>query len=303
MNSEKDNVTTIYSTTIFINTDSDAQEIREWNEGLKSILQQVPSKADSLKPIIQFLVTTIAPAKIYMLKTEDTNKQSVYIDLLLVISRNTGVPFTELEPMLDIAYLKDKRVNCSLHNEGNVVEGLKSGHIFYSLNCIPENLVYDDKKLTYPTTSPEALQVMKKNALEKFINYHGKATDFFDSAISLSESHSTPIALFMLHQAVELIYRGILFSLNGYDKKTHEIRALKKYVRRCAPQINECFLGISENEERLLDILDSAYLRARYQDNYAIDENDLATLFERVKQLLSASKEFVQTKVGRSSKA
>jgi len=174
MNNEKNNGTTIYSTTIFINSDSDAQEIRVWNERLNSVLQQVPSKADLFKPIIQFLVTAISPTKIYMMQNEDSQRRSAYIDLLIVISGKAEVSFTELEPILDIVYLKDQRVSCSLHNEGSVLEGLRNGHIFYSLNFIPENLVYDDKVLSYPVTSLEALQKMKQKALEKFMGYYYK---------------------------------------------------------------------------------------------------------------------------------
>lgn len=152
------------------------------------------------------------------------------------------------------------------------MEGLRNGHIFYSLNCVPENLVYDDEKITYPATSPEALRNLKQLTSEKFIGYYDKAIDFYNSAITLNQTRSTSITLFMLHQAVELIYRGLLLSLSGYDKKTHEIRALKKYLCRCAPQINECFPGKTENEKRLLEILDAAYLRAMYEDDYTIDE-------------------------------
>ena len=195
MNNEKNNGTTIYSTTIFINSDSDAQEISEWEERLNSILEQVPSKADLFKPLIQFLVTAISPTKIYMMQNEDSQKRSAYIDLLIVISGKTEVSFTELEPILDIVYLKDQRVSCSLHNEGSVLEGLRNGHIFYSLNFIPENLVYDDKVLSYPVTSQEALQKMKQKALEKFMGYYYKASDFYDSALSLSEIRSSPITL------------------------------------------------------------------------------------------------------------
>jgi HEPN domain-containing protein len=228
-----------------------------------------------------------------MLQNEDSQKRSAHIDLLIVISSKAEVSFTELEPILDIVYLKDQHVSCSLHNEGNVLEGLRNGHIFYSLNFIPENLVYDDKALSYPVTSPETLCTIKQLALEKFTGCHDKATDFYNSALSLNQVRSTPITLFMLHQAVELTYRGLLLSLNAYDKKTHEIRVLKKYIRRCAQPLNECFPGIKV-EHKLLEILDTAYLRARYEENYAIEDNDLALLFEKVKLLLISSKEFVE---------
>lgn len=67
-----------------------------------------------------------------------------------------------------LAYLNDWRVNCSLHGEGSIIDGLRKGHIFYSLQCIPENLVYDGKVTAYPVTPPETLREMKSKAYKKF---------------------------------------------------------------------------------------------------------------------------------------
>jgi len=219
-----------YNTNIFINADSDSQAISDWKGRLISIIEQIPSKANTLKPIVQFIVTTISPAKIYMLQHKNATDPATggHIDLLIIMSGKNSVPFTELEPILEMPYVKDQRVSCSLHSEGNVLEGLRNGHIFYSLNCIPENLVYDDKTTKYPSTTPETLQKMKNRVQEKFAQAFEKSQHFYESAVSLHKSDPSQIIAFMLHQAAELTYRGILQSLNGYDKKTHEIRAFKK---------------------------------------------------------------------------
>ena len=287
----------IYNTTIFVHPDVDMQEINKWEEKLMAIVERVSSKANSLKPIIQFIVTAISPAKIYMLEHKVDLNDLPYIDLFIVISAKTSTSFTELEPILEIAYLKNQRVSCSLHNEGNVLEGLRNGHILYSLNFIPENLVYDDKVLEYPIASSEDLKTVKRNALEKFIGYYEKANDFYGCAKFLNENRPNSITVFMLHQATELIHRGILMSLNGYDKKTHEIRVLKKYIRRCAQALNGCFPDVADTDKRLLDILDSSYLRSRYEETYSISDVDTALLFEKINQLLASSKDYVQRRL------
>lgn len=274
-----------YTTNVFINAGADTAEIRDWKEKLISIAAQIPEKADTLTPVIQLIVAAIAPTKIYMIKhdTLEGMETEVFIDLLVIVSGKCNTPFTELEPVLEMAYLKDRRVCCSLHGEGNVIEGLRNGHIFYSLHCIPENLVYDDKAVSYPITTPTALQEMKSRTLQQFAVTFKRALDFNKSAVYLYENAPThSIIVFMLHQAVELTYRGVLQCLNGYDKKTHEIRALKKHVRRCAPQMNSIFTDDTEEEKYLLDILENAYLKARYEEQYSVQENDLAQLFQKV---------------------
>lgn len=285
-----------YTTNVFINAGADTAEIRHWKEKLISIAAQIPERADNLKPIIQLIVTAIAPTKIYMIKHDGIEgmEADTFIDLLVIIPGNCSTPFTELEPILEMAYLKDQRVCCSLHNEGNLIEGLRNGHIFYSLHCIPENLVYDDKAVTYPAAMPTALQEMKSRILQQFTFTFKKALDFNKSAVYLYENAPSHIITFMLHQAVELTYRGILQCLNGYDKKTHEIRALKRHVRRCAPQLNSFFPDNTEEEKRLLDILENAYLKARYENEYILPEGDLPVLFERVTQLQEAATRIIE---------
>jgi HEPN domain-containing protein len=289
-----------FDTSIFMDEGPDADELNYWKEKLTSILQQVPPRADILKPLIQFLVTTIVPAKIYMMKPEyiiDTDEEN-NIDLLIVIPGRSGIAFIELEPILNIAFLQHGKVNCSLHNEGNVLEGLRNGHIFYSIHCTSDNLIYDDKQLVYPTTSQATLTIMKQQALKSFDWYFQKAQDFYNSAVALNQNHFSPIVMFMLNQAAELIYRGILQNLNGYDKRTHEIRVLMKHARRCAGKLNTVFKDDTEEGRRIIQLLNNAYLDARYASQYNIDDKDLVLIFEKVKHLHLVAKEIIVNKLG-----
>jgi hypothetical protein len=55
-------------TNVFLYTDTDLHEANNWKEKIISILKKVPSKADVLKPAIEFLVVILKPSKIYMLR-------------------------------------------------------------------------------------------------------------------------------------------------------------------------------------------------------------------------------------------
>ena len=286
-----------YITNVFISSDIGVNGLQDWKAKLEAISDKIPSKADALKPLIQFIVTTIDPSKIYMLLHRDMEAKEEYIDLLIVVPDSKGVSFTELEPILEMACLNNQRVLYSLHSEGNLVSGLKNGHIFYSLNCIPENLVYDDKTIAYPTTTPEALKTMKALVYEKFNAGLRKAQDFYESAVLFHKQHSSPVVAFMLHQAIELTYRAILRSLSGYDKKTHELRILKKHIRRCSPLLSNIFPDNTEEEKIWLDILEATYLQARYEDDYQIKETYMTLLFEKAKLFLATAEEVVKTKL------
>lgn len=258
-----------------------------WNEKLLSPIEANPGIAQALQPLIQFLVTTIAPAKIYMLKQDEVagNDSATIMDLLIVISGKQGAAFTELEPIVNIACLQYPQVVCSLHHEGSVLEGLRKGHIFYSFHCITDNLVYDDKVLDYPVTSSEHLLPVKQNALQTFNGNFRKAQEFYSIAESLYQKHFSPLVVFLLHQAAELTYRGILQSLNGYDKKSHEIRVLAKCVRPRARKLHSVLNADTPEDKHTIELLDRAYLSARYDEQYNIAEKDLETIFKKVKLL------------------
>jgi HEPN domain-containing protein len=286
-------------TNVFLNTDSDLQEATNWKEKIISLLQKVPSKADSLKPVIQFLVATLEPSKIYMLQHSGINEAipDRYFDLLIVMPSSTP-PFTEFEPVLDIAYLKNKRVCCSLHNDGNVIEKLKIGHPFYALAFTQENILYDNSSTAYPVATSEQSSLIRQTVIETFLKGFGKAKTFYYCAEKEFSEGSNEIALFMLHQAVELTCRSITLSLNGYEEKVHEIRIHKKHIPRSTPELLSIFNEENENDKKLLDILEKGYKDARYNYEFKVEENILPPLFEKVELFQNTALKIVKRITG-----
>lgn len=56
-----------------------------------------------------------------------------------------------------------------------------------------------------------------------------------------------PLVLFLLRQSIQFAFRAILISLNGYDKRTDELRILKRYVRSCIPALDAIFRDDTED--------------------------------------------------------
>jgi HEPN domain-containing protein len=296
INSQKGNVE--FHTNIFLLEDESFRDIKDWKGRLSAIIEQIPGKADTLTPIIQFLVMTVAPTKIYLMNHKSIVSQPTpaYLDLLLVIPGSNHTTFQELEPILEIPYIKDSRVVCSLHNEGVVAQALGNGHIFYAMNFTRENLIYEDKANNYPDIPADVIQEIKQRARAQFFEHFERSVDFYASAEALHQRKPARIIAFLLHQAVEFCYRGVLISLNGYEKRTHEIHVLKKHTRRCAPQLSTIFSSDEQEEKRLTELLNSAYLSSRYESNYEINENDLNIIFDKVKALQDVCKELVEIK-------
>lgn len=275
---------------IFFGNEIRDEKIQNWKENLVSIVQQIKNGESELKPIIQFLVTILQPSRIYRINhpcIEIDSKK--YIDLLVVLPTSNQKSFIELEPILEIPYVNNELVCCSLHNEGNLKEHLALGHIFYSLHCTEENIVYDNSKAQYPVISTQVLAEIKQKIREEFLQDIQKAQDFGEAAAEFPANKSSSIVPFLLHQAVELTYRSILKHLNGYDKKTHSLQALRKYIRRCAPQLCTVFAGDTETGRHINRLLDDAYIDARYLSDFTIPNELLSDIFEKVIRLQEAS--------------
>lgn len=298
---------TIYNTTVIINPSSEQGDWQLGKEKPAGIGAGAIGGEDRLYPVIRLLVAALAPAQIYRIAHPPliTPLEEACIDLLLIIPARCTTAFTELEPVLGIAGINNPNIFCSLHNEGNVREALKAGHPFYTLALQKENRVYDSGEIELPCVTAEAFLALKSNLLQTFNSYDQKAKQFHHSATLLLQQ-GAPLALFMLQQAAELIMRGLLVSCNGYDKKTHELRSLKKHLRRCAPQLHTVFPDNTEEETRLLSLLESAYLGARYTPGFTCNEPDARCLHQRVDTLLQTAAlvkdallEMIETSIGK----
>lgn len=245
---------------------------------------------DSLSAVIELLVRAIQPERIFLL-----HSGSKLIDLLIVIPDSSQKPFSHYEVIVDVACLNYKEVNFSLHQSNELNRHIEEGHLFYLTACTNDNLVYDNGAAPFPVTPSLKLAEVKAAAKEKFDGGMSKANSFFEGAKTYFEADNFSLTLFMLHQATELTFRAIICAFVGRDVKEHHISILKRHTRRCAPELNLVFPADTEKEQQLLQLLDKAYLDARYSSSFTVCKEDLLILFDRVQHLhLTANGVFTQ---------
>lgn len=269
---------------VFVNTDTDLQEANKWKEKMASILNTVPSRAEIVKPAIQFLAATLKPSKIYMLQHNNAGEDlpDKYFSLSIVMPTALS-SLTEQEAIINMAYLTNKNVYFSIHNEGNVIEKIRNGHPYYCLNFIPENIVYDNHNTVYPVATSEQAALTRQKAKETFMIGFTKAKRFYTCAESEFSTGEKEVALFMLHQAAELVYRAITKSLSGFEEKVHELKIQRNHIRRFAPELISIFDEDKNDDKKLLEILERGYKDSRYNYDFKVDENIMPLLFTKVK--------------------
>ncbi|KYP13381.1 HEPN domain-containing protein [Flavihumibacter sp. CACIAM 22H1] len=263
-------------------------------ESVRSVQQ-----ASNLPAIIQLLVMAMAPSKIFLLEHGAVFQEGavVYRELLVVLPASNSSKFVEMEPLAELISQQNRGYYCSFYAECRVVEGLKRGELFFTLNFQKEKLVFDSYSMEYTEADAVQISLLKAQQLALFYRAIRKSYEFYQSALLLGQRNISPICCFFLHQAIELCLRAIIQHLGGYEKRTHQLRALKKQVIRVAPEMISCLSEESAIAKQRIDVLEAAYLNARYSYEFSLPIKLLGELIEEVEQTLLKARELMQAKL------
>lgn len=260
------------------------------------------SDGDPCAALCRLLIDALRPACIFRVAHQAVAGSAAkqYLNLIVLLPDHSTAPIREYEPILQLAQHCAVPVHCSFHRVHTVADRIRNGHPFYCRYLVPQNLVYSHGPLTLPQTGALTLKQARLELRRRFTVSFRKAIHFDRSARSLHElaPEDPAVVTFMLHQAVELGYRSVLESLNGYCRKTHRIRRLRTQTFRCAPVLGDFFPDDTDDERMLLDTLESAYLDARYRNDFRIDDQMLDVLLERVPQFLNLVAQVCEAELG-----
>lgn len=92
-------------------------------------------------------------------------------------------------------------------------------------------------------------------------------------------------AAFLLHQAAERLYNGLLLVMTLYTPKSHNLVRLRNLAEQIDPALAEIWPTDSKFQKRCFELLRAAYVKARYSRRYKVTPEELAWMRERVELL------------------
>ena len=95
----------------------------------------------------------------------------------------------------------------------------------------------------------------------------------------------TKEAAFLLHQAAERLYNGILLVMTLYTPKSHNLVRLRQLAETLDFRLAEVWPTASKFEKRCFELLRAAYVKARYSRHYQITAEELDWIAGRVEIL------------------
>lgn len=262
-----------------------------------------------IQEVVSRIIETVHPEKIIcygvrvksqnlwssFISTDNTNAVAT-IDLLIILHyKDKG----KRESILDtVEKLSNETLSVVpiVHSIDAVNNNLESGNPFFVTLYKKGVLLYDSNSfpLIAPPNevNPEILKAFNLETRRKFDL--GQA--LYESAVECSRAGRYDVAVFMLHQAVELTCISLLRNCLGYKPTTHSIRRLFLLLENITLDIHEIFPRSTESDVEIFNILQRAYSDVRYKELYSVSSESVFTLLSRVDQFQQMASKICRAK-------
>ncbi len=126
---------------------------------------------------------------------------------------------------------------------------------------------------------------IKERAQKYFDDKFGRANQFLKGVTFYCEDGDCRMASFHLHQSVENFLRTIPMVFILYGHKSHDLSELMNAAKKHTTDIFKAFPRDTEEEKRLFDLLQRAYIESRYNPDFEITKEDIDALIPKIEQL------------------
>ena len=296
--------------------------------GMKKSLAYLPSeKQRDLRQLVEIIRSTISDCEMIILfgsYARDTyvdydqrvefGVQTYFMsdyDILILTERKISVNEHLLYGKIKKAYFQDKSmefhtrpqfINDSIKDFNHQIE---KGQYFYTDIKKQGIMLYDSGKYKLSRVHRLRYGEIEEIAKRYFEDKFGRADSFVRSARHDIDDQDCLMASFHLHQAAENYIRAVpmVYALYGY--KEHDLAFLIDKARTHNTAICKAFPRDCQEEKRLFQLLQDAYVQARYNRDFIVTKEDVDALLAHVEHLRSIVEEICKEKLaeyGRLSK-
>ena len=243
------------------------------------------AKIRQVETIIQAIVSNTNAEKVFFVEFKNSVNDTKQFDFLALLPGNSQLTFKEYQELIDKECGDIGSVVLWCRHLGEVYKLLREGHIFYSIVCTDNRLVYDNGRLPLPETQEFNIIAIIEKARTFYNEIFATAISFLHGARYYVTVDQQKTAAFMLHQATEHALRALLFSITTYNAYNHNLAVLLRHCNYCAPELTKIFPQDTDKEKELFRLLNIAYVHTRYKNKYEISLDDLMLLLDRVDHL------------------
>lgn len=269
---------------------------------MKQDLSHLPEGKQQELKIITQIISAIAKPEMAILFgsyargdwVEDKYDEEHYryqsdFDILVLVETKREAVQTKLELDIEekIETIADIKTPTSIlvHDIDFVNKRLAKAQYFFSDIKKEGIILYNSEKFQLKEARELLSAERKKLAQEDFNYWFNLAKEFFDSFYFNFEKSRFPTAAFLLHQATERLYSGILLVFTRYKPNTHDLAILRKLSNSVDNRLNRILPLDTPENRQLFKLLRKAYVDARYKPSYVITHDELLQLSKQVEEL------------------
>lgn len=214
-------------------------------------------------------------------------------DILVVVSDDRLTDPVEYWAKADDHFVREvtisKRISAPVafivHSLADVNDQLMRGRPFF-IDAIEQGVVlYEAEGHPFVTPQPLTEEAARAEAQKYFDEWFSNAGKRFESARFLIEKGYSKQAAFDLHQTTEQLYHCALLTLTLYSPKSHKLNFLRAQAEPLVHELIAVWPRDTKFARRCFELLQQAYVNARYSPHYKITPEELDWLAERVELL------------------
>ncbi len=159
-------------------------------------------------------------------------------------------------------------------------------------------MLYNSGRHKLARRRKQNFQEIKELAEEYYTEKFERANSFLQSTKLIYEKMCDyKLCSFNLHQACENFYNSIILTFTLYSPKEHSLIKLSARAKTHSLESSQAFPRDTEEEKRLFDLLQEAYIQARYNKLFRVTKEDIEALIPKVELLRDIAKQSCEERI------
>ena len=249
--------------------------------------------------LVAMITEAVAVEKIYLLGSslQQQRTESIFMPdapsrrnvghywLLVLVDKDCGLSNNYVQDKIENNCRHFIRVTVIVLHTAQFNNWLTEGHRFACTVRKIAVVLYDSGNIVL-SNQAAVEEAAGKTAIQSYCTQGcNKVNEFIAGAELYTVRKQNKMAAFMLHQAAEQALHTIFKKETGLYINTHNIDKLLRYCAMVNYTIPAIFPKEGEANERLLTLLQKAYIDTRYRDDFSITGEELQIIKERIKAL------------------
>lgn len=214
-------------------------------------------------------------------------------DILVVVNDKRLTDPVEYWAKADDHFVREvtisKRISAPVtfivHSLTEVNDQLVHGRPFF-IDAIEQGVaLYEAEGYPFATPRPLTEKAARAEAQKHFDYWYEQAESARLGASFYIDSDKPRDAAFLLHQTAERLYHCVLLTLTLYSPKSHKLNFLRGLAEPLVLDLIQVWPRDTKFGRRCFELLQQAYVNARYSPHYKITPEELEWLAERIEIL------------------